>query len=384
MNRPPPSPRWRPLRLEDLMELPEVPPELPLIQESVRRWLPSAPSASLNALGGLLQRHLTPPVRVCLQPLTIMDGEATSALAAGGWRAMVHGPGSLHSLLTLDLRLSLAMIDALLERPPSAARRLRPLSPMESGLLDAQMDLLLQQLPTALGVQTTLQLQTNDAQLRSWAPRRRMLTLIIEVHVGDASGLLHWRVATADWLALPTPDAHSPLQLPHGAVRWPIALKLHLGSFPISSDALQRMEPGGLLLGTLNPQPSFHLTLTHEGRACVHARFEVTSSGQGELTVISERDHRQEDTMNSGDALDPGELPVTVHLEWGTVNLTVARCAGLTSGDVLPLEDALTRPVTLRAGAQTLAQAELVRVGEALGLRIVSVTKAASPSSADQ
>lgn len=379
MNRPTTSPPWRPLRLEDLAGLPEVPPELPSIQESVRRWLPSDPSSSLETLSGLLQTHLTPPIRVRPQPLTIVDGETTSTLAEGGWRAILRGPSSLHSLLALDLRLSLAMVDALLERTPSVTRRLRPLSPMERGLLDAHMDLCLRQLPATLGVPTPLQLQTNDAQLRSWAPRRRMLALTIEVHVGDASGLLHWRVATADWLALPTPGSHGQLQLPHGAVRWPVTLKLHLGSCLIASDALRRMEPGGLLLGALNPQPSFHLTLTHEGRACVHARFEVTSSGQGELTVISQRDHRQEDTMNSGDALNPGELPVTVQLEWGTVSLTVARCAGLTSGDVLPLEDALTRPITLRAGAQTLAQAELVRVGDALGLRIVSVTKAAGP-----
>ncbi len=77
--------------------------------------------------------------------------------------------------------------------------------------------------------------------------------------------------------------------------------------------------------------------------------------------------------MTQDDAASLAALPVEVSVRLADLTLTLAQVASLQPGQVLDMERPLHGPVTLYAGDQELAQAELVSLEGKLGLRLLTV-----------
>ena len=69
----------------------------------------------------------------------------------------------------------------------------------------------------------------------------------------------------------------------------------------------------------------------------------------------------------------PAELPVTVVVELGRINLPLRRLADLRPGDVVELGRHAREPVELTSGGRLVARGELVQVDAGLGVRITSL-----------
>jgi type III secretion system YscQ/HrcQ family protein len=67
------------------------------------------------------------------------------------------------------------------------------------------------------------------------------------------------------------------------------------------------------------------------------------------------------------------DLPVTIVVELGRVNLTLHRLSELQPGDVIELGRDAVEPVELTSGGRLIARAELVQVDDALGVRIIQL-----------
>jgi flagellar motor switch protein FliN/FliY len=71
--------------------------------------------------------------------------------------------------------------------------------------------------------------------------------------------------------------------------------------------------------------------------------------------------------------LPPTEIPVTLTIELGRVNLSLARLADLKPGDVVELGRHTREPVELTSGGRLVARGELVQIDTELGVRVTHV-----------
>ena len=69
----------------------------------------------------------------------------------------------------------------------------------------------------------------------------------------------------------------------------------------------------------------------------------------------------------------PLDVPVTLTVELGRVNLTVSQLADLKPGDVVELGRNSRAPVELTSGGRMVARGELILIDTDLGVRVTSV-----------
>lgn len=86
--------------------------------------------------------------------------------------------------------------------------------------------------------------------------------------------------------------------------------------------------------------------------------------------------------MAGGNVTFLNDLQVEVTVELGRTRLTVRELAEMVEGQVIELDQAADRPLSLLASGQVFARGELVMVGEngdRLGLRITEMVSADAP-----
>lgn len=133
------------------------------------------------------------------------------------------------------------------------------------------------------------------------------------------------------------------------------------------------------------------LRLSGSGRRVWFPAEPVAHSGGGFLTVTAPAHHdpvpREALALNpspessstpssapgSGGGIAPTEIPVTLTVELGRVNLTLSRLADLKPGDVIELGRHSREPVELTSGGRLVARGELVLIDTELGVRVTSV-----------
>jgi type III secretion system YscQ/HrcQ family protein len=76
---------------------------------------------------------------------------------------------------------------------------------------------------------------------------------------------------------------------------------------------------------------------------------------------------------STGAGSSPPEVPVTLVVELGRVNLTLTRLADLKPGDVVELGRHSREPVELTSGGRLVARGELVQIDTELGVRVTRV-----------
>lgn len=168
---------------------------------------------------------------------------------------------------------------------------------------------------------------------------------------------------------------------------------------------LRRLRAGGILPlaasrlagSPASPAGAVGLVLDldgSEGRYVISAR-PVADSG-GRLVQVADRPRREPrprepvlvslkepSTMSqptapagpSPPAADapPLDVPVTLTVELGRVNLTLSRLADLKPGDVIELSRHSRAPVELTSGGRLVARGELILIDSELGVRVTSV-----------
>lgn len=78
-------------------------------------------------------------------------------------------------------------------------------------------------------------------------------------------------------------------------------------------------------------------------------------------------------TPDSTAPVGPGDVPVTLVVELGRVNLTLRRLADLKPGDVVELGRHAREPVELTSNGRLVARGELVQIDTELGVRVTTV-----------
>ena len=152
------------------------------------------------------------------------------------------------------------------------------------------------------------------------------------------------------------------------------------GVLPIDGRALQGtpQSPTGVI--------RLVLELADRGGRCSIPAEAVPHSGGGRLIVTSTLQNdpipRESLSMSSpselpppstGAGTAPAEIPVTLVVELGRVNLTLARLADLKPGDVVELGRHSREPVELTSGGRLVARGELVQIDTELGVRVTHV-----------
>ena len=74
-----------------------------------------------------------------------------------------------------------------------------------------------------------------------------------------------------------------------------------------------------------------------------------------------------------GPEVAPLDVPVTLTVELGRVNLTLSRLADLKPGDVIELSRHSRAPVELTSNGRLVARGELILIDSDLGVRVTSV-----------
>jgi flagellar motor switch protein FliN len=89
-------------------------------------------------------------------------------------------------------------------------------------------------------------------------------------------------------------------------------------------------------------------------------------------TMTPNPDHS---AARSGQSTDPGstDIPVTLIVELGRLNLTLSRLADLKAGDVLELGRHSREPVELTSAGRLVARGELILIDTELGVRVTHV-----------
>jgi flagellar motor switch protein FliN len=121
------------------------------------------------------------------------------------------------------------------------------------------------------------------------------------------------------------------------------------------------------------------LTMSDHDGTFVIPTEPVPDSAGGRLVIRSVLQHlatpREALAMNPADASarPASDVPVTLVVELGRLNLTLARLADLKPGDVVELGRHAREPVELTSAGRLVARGELVQVDAELGVRVTSV-----------
>jgi len=153
---------------------------------------------------------------------------------------------------------------------------------------------------------------------------------------------------------------------------------------------LDRLRAGSLLLidgaplrGTpRSPEGAVELALTDRAGRYSYLARPAPDSAAARLILDSplRRESRPRETLAMTSPADPtegphapAEVPVTLTVEIGRLNLPIRRVADLKPGDVLELGRHAREPVDLTSGGRLVARGELVQVDAELGVRVTHV-----------
>jgi type III secretion system YscQ/HrcQ family protein len=300
----------------------------------------------------------------------------------------------------LETPIAHAIVDRLLGFDRLSAESRLPLSPVEWGILTY-----------AVAETASRLLASGRGPLGSWdlsldrvgpdpfevAGLGRVVTIRWPLRLGTIDGSVRLWLSEAlveRWLLAEPPvrpeeasaarfsNLTSAWRAEAGTIALPRGLKtLRLGGVLPLIDSRLRGTP-------ISPSGPVELTLSLAGHGglCRISAEAVPLSGGGRLTVIEPLRH--EPTPREGLAMTasgspaspepspspaPTDVPVTLVVELGRVNLSLGRLADLRPGDVVELGRHSREPIELTSGGRLVARGELVQIDTELGVRVTQV-----------
>nr|WP_314576611.1 type III secretion system cytoplasmic ring protein SctQ [uncultured Pseudomonas sp.] len=206
-------------------------------------------------------------------------------------------------------------------------------------------------------------------------PSDYALSLILDVRL--APGAPSWAVPLhldpqvasllADLLDHHTVPAHHSL----ADLRMP--LSVIQGEVPLSVAELRSLRPGDMLVLADGQQTPLLLRLdTHlQGRVRINGNTLTLLETPCALNPLKEHCMTDSNLEPSLDALID-ELPLKVQCQVGSVELSLAQLRALGPGSVMPLAPQVHVGVSLMVNGRCIGQGQLVKIGDGLGVRLLS------------
>lgn len=272
--------------------------------------------------------------------------------------ALGDAPLKLHVPVDAFERLGLAELAAMdVNRLPGAM------------LLELALLSLIEPLEQLAGVPLRVVGKAAEADAQPWA-----VDLVMQVQLAQGAPLnigLQLSPAAATRLAdlleqQATAQAHElrVLRLP---------LTVHAGEAELSVAELHSLNPGDVVM--LDHWPDGHAQLVMKGRLQARAQlngYTLTLLEQPmALTFLKEHSMTETAASQNIDAtLD--ELPLTLVCQVGSVELSLAQLRELGAGSLLQLTPQLHDGVDLMVNGRRVGQGQLVKIGDGLGVRLLS------------
>lgn len=308
------------------------------------------------------------------------------------WRASgLNRPGVIAQLAwpRLDARLGLgvetplahAIADHLLGFARLAAEGHRQVTPVEWGILSFVFARALDRLDARPGPLGAWDLTIDRVGPDPFDPRDLgpIVTWRWPARLGDLAGSI--RLWMPETILFRLPDLAPPPVAPgpsHGSLAstWRAQggrITLARGLGRLKAGSVLTLD-GAPLRGTV-ASPNGPIALAchdDEGRSWFDAEA-VAEGASGRLRLLSSL--RRDATPREPFAMNPtpADVPVTLVVELGRVNLTLSRLADLKPGDVVELGRHTREPVELTSNGKLVARGELVQIDTELGVRVTSV-----------
>jgi type III secretion protein Q len=204
------------------------------------------------------------------------------------------------------------------------------------------------------------------------------VTLLVQLGEGAALPVpLHLSVEAAHLVADLLEQQASVDRHPVSALR--LRLSVENGEALLSLGELRSLRAGDVLMldGCPDDDPDHQVRLVLPGR--LHAR--ATSSGEGICLLEPPiAIHFAKDINMTESAIGPDldstldELPMKLVCQVGSVELSLAQLRELGEGSLLPLSAPTRDGVDLMVNGRRIGQGQLVKIGDALGVRLLSFT----------
>lgn len=200
------------------------------------------------------------------------------------------------------------------------------------------------------------------------------LTLLVQLGEGAALPMpLHLSIDAAQLIADLLEQQGSAAQHPLGVLR--LSLNVENGEALLSLGELRSLRAGDVLM--LDDRPDDQVRLVLPGR--LQARATLSDEGIRLLEPpIATHFAKDVDMTESpiGPELDStlDELPMKLVCQVGSVELSLAQLRELGEGSLLPLSAPARDGVDLMVNGRRIGQGQLVKIGDGLGVRLLSFT----------
>lgn len=357
-------------------------PRLSSLATRLGRWV-----GRLGDLGPLATELVSgPPIAVGpAEVLPRRAGQGRSGVVATlAWTRLGTRVG-----LGIETPVAHAIVDGLLGSARPAVELIRPVTPVEWGVLGFVVARALTRLDARPGPLGPWDLSIDRVGPDPFDPRDLgpIVTVRWPVRVGEVSGSARLWVAESILSRLGDAPPSSPSEARPGFAGLASTWRAEAGTIALSR-GLARLKRGVVLplggssLGGTVATPTGTIALTCRDLDGL-SRFDSeaapgSSAGRIVLTsgLVREPTPREPIIMNSSPtapSASPSEVPVTLVVELGRVSLTLSRLADLKPGDLIDLGRHSREPVELTSNGRLVARGELVQVDTELGVRITNV-----------
>jgi type III secretion protein Q len=274
-----------------------------------------------------------------------------------------------------DVHLTLGDAALLLQLPTTALTALNLAEPVTHGLAGAMLlELALLGFIEPLERLTGQTLRVVEApEVAECEPFVVHLTLSVALADGEPMAIpLHLSATATQWLVEHLEQHLTPVRHELGALAF--LLEAQAGEALLSVAELRSLRPGDIVM--LDDWPAGQIRLTLDER--LHARAELTGHTatllEPPMVVISLKEPCMTDSAVTSDldsSLD--ELMLKMVCQVGSVELSIAQLRELGVGSVLQLTPQWQEGVDLMVNGRRIGQGQLVKVGDGLGVRLLSL-----------
>ncbi|MEQ7921737.1 type III secretion system cytoplasmic ring protein SctQ [Xanthomonas sp. WHRI 1810A] len=278
-----------------------------------------------------------------------------------------------------DLRLTLGSVSLVMQLPHEALEGLGLVSQNLNGLSGSLLlELALLGLIEPLEQLTGQDIRVVDAAAAAESIPPSTLSLTLDVQIAQAST---WPVtlqmsAESAQLIADLLDRHAaPARHPLFGLRLP--LKVENGEAPLSVAELHSLRPGDVLMLDDGPPAQVRLVLAGRLQARAELKGDTARLLEPPTPVPLMKDAPMTETADAN-TLDStlDALPLTLVCQVGSVELSLAQLRELGAGSLVQLAPQLHDSVDLMVNGRRVGQGQLVKIGDGLGVRLLSFASA--------
>lgn len=231
--------------------------------------------------------------------------------------------------------------------------------------------------------QMTLQLENKEE-----IPEESGICMEIEISFGNCTvwgKLIILRSFQKDWVqhfaAFPPPYFQNEL-----SKKIPVDLGIQVGSILLSRKEWENLSPGDLLI----PDKMEEISESHSAilafkeiplfqARTLENHIEITQFAFNVEEPMQESKNPEEDTLSNQlnfaekEAKALQDIPLQIHIEIGRIQMTLNELMNLSPGNTLKLPSYADKKVMLTYHGEKVGMAELVYLGETLGLKILEI-----------